>query len=131
MSTNYEPTPEQVERMKRELAESRLREFPTSRLYDTVARFILKRQHEREKGLLVFATRVSSDTYGASITLRKAASEVLAAHARLDAPEPTVAECATALRDAWAIARGNRLDGPLTLALERWFAAVEREEARK
>lgn len=123
MSTNYEPTKEQVDRETKEMLARWMSQsqdiFGWTR--GEVVR-ILKRQHEREAGLLDVLQRIASG-YDTSARL---ASETLAAHARLDAPpEPTLLEAAKAFVDAAPHAYA------MTTALDALKAAVEREEARK
>lgn len=138
MSTNYEPTAEQVERMKRELAEIRLREFPTGRLYDTVARFILQRQHSREKGLRDAMQRVC-DMLRPTDALtfieakcRPILADALAAHAALDAaPEPTLRSLFGNVREVEGMPPGTVI---LATSPENYVAlkaAVERAERAK
>ncbi len=91
------------------------------------ARFILRRQHERECGLLEALENISR--YGdAYLPCPTTALLALERHAKLDAPKvPTVAEAFKRVRDLWAKAQTNKLDGPLSDALDAWMAAVERE----
>jgi len=127
MSTNYEPTKEQVDRETKEMLARWMSQsqdiFGWTR--GEVVR-ILKRQHEREAGLLDVLQRIASG-YDTSARL---ASETLAAHYALDAPsEPTLLEAAKEM-----LARKTHpfhcvaVDAKAFTALK---AAVERQEARK
>ena len=95
MSTNYEPTPEQVERMRHEM---NLNVAPGWWNSEGLACFILTRQHAREKGLLEALRFVAEHTCAQPrdecfALNRKWAKDALAAHAALDAaPEPTLAD---------------------------------------
>lgn len=125
-SGDYSPTVEQVERVLRETP-ALVRNYLNEGEQKLVARFILKRQHEREKGLVQTLRRIKYLTVEGS-DIHTAASDALAAHARLDAPpEPTLLEAAKALvgRFNWVADSAN------VEALDALKAAVEREERAK
>ena len=94
-----------------------------------IVRWFLRRQREREAGLLAFIRHISRlPDVAIARSLRADAYQVIAAHEALDATKvPTLAECEKRLRDLWAKAQSNKLDGPLSDALDAWKAAVERE----
>jgi len=84
---------------------------------------VVRRQHEREAGLLAFIFGLEHNTWGTSAEVRENAKKALAAHAKLDAPKvPTLLEAAKALLGGPFNAQANH---------EHWNAlkaAVEREE---
>ena len=140
-ANEYEPSAEAVEALAKELHGVYLTErdaAPERHSLTRVskkgllaeARFVLRRQHEREEPLLK-ELRDQLATWRQEPPTRTKLERVLAAHAKLDAPKvPTLAECEKRLRDLWAKAQNNKIDGPLSEALDAWKAAVEREEKR-
>ena len=96
MSSKFEPTKEIVHREMADLSGVWAYCSRGDR-WEAVARFILQRQHAREKGLL-FALRWIAD--GQSMDSKMTAGNALAAHAALDAaPEPTLLEAAKRIAD--------------------------------
>ena len=126
--SDYEPPAEMVEALAKEMKREWTRPAPGS-AFSGIARFVLRRQHERERGLLEALRQIAAREVG--LAWHITAADALAAHAKLDAPGvPTRAECEARLRDLWAKAQCNKIDGPLSDALDAWKAAVEREEKR-
>lgn len=135
--SDYEPPAEQVEALAKELHDAgrpaygdRLPWQAMADVWQTMmraeARFVLRRQHERERGLvgeMRAALDLLSDGYPSHAQTRLL--QALAAHAKLDAPKvPTLLEAAKAMLDAGAHAYA------LTSARDALKAAVEREENR-
>lgn len=103
----------------------------TKDVWRRVAKRTLRRQHEREAGLLEALRRVLNHNgphwYSVNNDVKEVAARALAAHAKLDAkPVPTLLEAAT----AYVQARHNT-DDTNGEALRALKAAVEREERGK
>lgn len=87
--SNYTPTAEQIARMRDEH-----RDATGMWVSAHDAQYMLKRQHEREKGLLELLNEATYELPFCHEFKRKV-ERALAAHARLDAPpEPTLLEAA-------------------------------------
>ena len=117
--SDYEPPAELVDALAKELHTIR-----NNGLMENIARFVLRRQHERERGLLEALRTV--DEYGGSVS-SPVARHALAAHAKLDAPKvPTLLEAAKAMveRLHWISDKRN------TDVRDALKAAVEREERK-
>jgi len=143
MAEKWEPAPEEVETMAKDLCSA----FnggdrgaqPWNRLtneghngYRAEARFVLTRQHEREAFVVERIKRAQQqirDGYHPSWA-EQTLEQALIHLAKLDAPQPTLAECEKRLRDLWDNAQSNKVGGLLSDALDAWKAAAEREERK-
>lgn len=115
MSTDYEPTKEQVEAMLDEMSKATLPHFPDFR---EIARFFLRRQHEREEAILA-PSREQVARYRPCMQCLNVAEKTLAAHAALDSPKvPTLRD----LHEAFSRYESTETIRPLIAAL------VERAE---
>lgn len=121
----WEPDAEAVEALEREFR----RDFGNAgRFLRDQAAWVLRRQHERESGLLKALKRIRT-FYSVIGFGHRVAGDALAAHAKLDAPKvPTLLEAAKALKEG----RFSDGDGEHCCvdvrALRALKAAVEREE---
>ena len=136
--SDYEPPAEQIEALAKELHDAGRPAYgdcypfkdmttPWHSMMRAEARFVLRRQHEREEAILTSARLWMNDSDNKYCkTCKIVAEETLAAHAKLDAPK--VPEAPTLLEAAKAMLRY-----PAHEHCERWLAleaAVEREEKR-
>lgn len=134
----YEPPAEMVEALANELHEVGgaaygIDRVPLNaasdsweRMMRSEARFILRRQHERERGLLETLRSIERVNY--IVTPARVCSLALAAHAALDAPKvPTLLEAADALVRS-ANEKQSTFAAVDISAYQALKAAVEREE---
>ena len=129
--SDYEPPAELVDALAKELHTIR-----NNGLMENIARFVLRRQHERERGLLEALRTV--DEYGGSVS-SPVARHALRAHAALDAPKvPSLLEAA---KGALGVIEMGQQNVPLTTATRAtvWLpdpridalkAAIEREDGK-
>lgn len=120
MSTNYDPTAKQVERMTGEmLSRWHSSSCDIGKWVSAEVVRILQRQHARELPLLE-ELRAQRATWRQDCDIRKRLDAVLAAHAALDAaPEPTLLEAAKALLKSANISEVNGAYDVLKAAVER------------
>ena len=133
MSTNYEPSAEAVAALAKALHDEMYQDCTYNEKgvleerLNYAARFVLRRQHERERRLLAGIVRAQEWlSVGSMDTAQHELSETRVWYNKLDAPK--VPEAPTLLEAAKAMLRY-----PAHEHCERWLAleaAVEREEKR-
>ena len=136
--SDYEPPAEMVDALRQEIRADAV-EFGL--VSQRLARFVLRRQHEREKPLLVAMEKAHTSLdggYDHPSWGREYLKEALAAHAKLDAPKvPTLLEAAaniaaSAFKTSLSGACADK-DTFIGISLDRLKAlkaAVEREERK-
>ena len=123
--SDYEPPKEECDALANEF----LAAYKRAPYYGEVARFVLRRQHERESGLLEALRSIERMNYIG--TPGRVCSLALAAHAKLDAPKvPTLLEAAQAAIEDCGDPDGRAFHG-MVVSVGAWLAlkdAVERAE---